>query len=101
MIGFLLGNWKLVGGLAIGAAAAGYVGLLKLDNVRLEAKLAKTETEWAKSLGELQTCGARLTNILEARDSDATVDLNTLDGFVVPPEWLLDPDTPGTDSPGQ
>lgn len=72
----------IIGKIALGVAAALFVvaGLLKLENDSLHAKLAAAR-------GELATCGARMENILEARESDATVP-DSLDGFTVPEHWL-------------
>lgn len=89
MIGFIIGNWKLLSGLVAGALLAGYIGVLKVDLAVQEATVARLNADLATALRGRDACTARIKNILEARESDATVDPDNLDDFDVPPEWLL------------
>ena len=88
MLSFLA-PYRLLIGLTAAAAVLGYVGVLKLEVASLRATQAMLEHDVADALGKFGACRARLTNILEARESDATVP-DDLDGFTIPPGWMLD-----------
>jgi len=90
MIGFALANWKLLGGLVAGVLLAGYVGVLNLQLATERATVAALDRDLSDALGKAATCNARLNNILEARESDATIPDDLYD-FVVPPEWMRRP----------
>ena len=74
----------MIARLALGAAVAGFIvaGLLKLENDQLHKRITSLR-------GELATCGARLENIIEARESDASIP-DDLRDFDIPPEWLCE-----------
>ena len=52
----------------------------------------RLERENAALVARVASCNARIDNIREDRESDATVD--DLDGFTVPPGWMLNPAGP-------
>ena len=51
----------------------------------------RLDEDLSNALAGLHRCAARLTNILEARESDATVP-DDLSGFTVPDAWLRETD---------
>lgn len=73
-----------VGAIAISAGGAFYIQHLSgnIDNLK---------NENARLVGQLETCSARVSNILEDKESDSTVS-NPSD-FDVPDGWIL----PSTD----
>lgn len=93
MIG-LLTNWKLVAGLVVGLALAGYVGALNLQLASERATVARLDRDLSDALGKMQTCDNRLRNIMEARrDAETASDPD----FVPPASWMLP--SPGSDAP--
>ena len=79
----------IMGKLAMGVAATLFVvaGLLKFENDQLHKRVISLR-------GELANCGARLENIIEARESDASIP-DDLRDFNIPSEWLCEGDCPG------
>lgn len=88
---WLLAHWKLLSGAVAGILLAGYVGWLNVQLASERATVAMLDADLAVALGNYETCDARLTNILERINSDASVP-DDLDGFPVNPDWLLPPD---------
>lgn len=88
MLSFLA-PYRLLIGLTAAAGVLGYVGVLKFEVAALRATQAMLEHDVADALGKFGACRARLNNILEARESDATVP-DDLDSYTVPLDWLLD-----------
>jgi predicted signal transduction protein with EAL and GGDEF domain len=82
----LLGlNW--VTGIGLGALLAACLALA--GTVWWQSgKIERLDVEAAA----LDRCTARIRNMIEARESDATVDPDDLSGFTVPDEWLREAD---------
>lgn len=72
----------LIGGVsAVVIALGGYAYFERTEAQALRLELAQQR-------GALSTCAARLTNIIEARESNATIPDNLRD-FDIPPGWFL------------
>lgn len=84
----LLARWRLIGGAVAAIALVGYIGVLNVEKAALRATVAMLDADLRTEQGKYQTCSARLTNILEREESDATVP-DDLDGFTLPDTWLL------------
>jgi hypothetical protein len=85
----LLTHWKLYAGAVAAILLVGYVGSLNVQLAAEKAHTARLSVDLAHALGERNACNARLMNILERIESDATVS-DDLGGFDVPPGWMLD-----------
>ena len=82
-----LSQWRLWLGAGAVILAAGYVGYSELRVAALRLSLSEAEANLDRLRGRYATCNARIRNILERQESDATV-TDDLDGFVVPDIWL-------------
>lgn len=89
MITALLARWKLLSALVAGTLLAGYIAVLNLELAVERSNVRLLNADLSAALTSRDQCNARLRNIQEARESDATVDPDDLDGFDVPPDWLL------------
>ena len=69
-------------------ALVGYIGVLNVQLATERRTVAMLDADLRTEQGKYETCSARLTNILEREDSDASVPDN-LDGFPVPDDWML------------
>jgi len=78
------------------AGAVGFGGWKHIEAQKAKLDLERAVNSVAVARGELGNCSARLQNILEAADRNATIP-DDLTDFVIPPEWLLEPPdgTPG------
>lgn len=78
-------RWGLIAALVTLSGAFLTLGLLRTENAQLHADNAALR-------GKLETCGARLNNILEDKESDDAIDGIDLGDFGLPDHWLRQDD---------
>lgn len=82
-----LSRWRLWLGAGAVILAAGYVGWSEVRVAALRLSLSEAEANLDRLRGRYATCNARIRNILERQESDATVP-DDLGDFVIPDSWL-------------
>jgi len=78
----MITRYALIAALLAAIAGGGWITLLQIENSRLSAKNDHLSAQ-------LETCGARIKNIVEDQADDATV--NDPGDFDIPDGWLFDP----------
>jgi hypothetical protein len=67
--------------------SAGYGGVKHIEAANLKASVQRAQAAEDVARGELATCGARLANLMEAADSNASIP-DDLSDFDIPDSWM-------------
>lgn len=77
-------------------AAVSFGGIKHVQATMAKRQVAELQLEEASTRGQLLTCAARITNLQEAAESNASIPDDLLD-FDIPSDWLF---SPGADPAG-
>lgn len=86
---WLLANWKLIGGIVIGGALAGWIGIMQIDLAAKDREIDRLQVDLVTAVANNKECRENIAVAIKERLRDERLDDLTVDELIdLGTRWL-------------